>query len=47
MDWKNFEKYRKIFGTAFKIWQKNTCGMVTFLETLRAAIIFHSGNPPC
>ena len=31
-DWKNFEKDRKSFGTALKIWQRNTCGRAAFLE---------------
>ena len=33
MDWKNFEKDRKLFGTVLKIWQKNSCGRAEFLET--------------
>ena len=40
MDWKNFEKDRKSFGTILKIWQKITCGRAAFLETLQVAIIF-------
>ena len=40
MDWKNFEKDQKCFGTVLKISQKNSCGVATFLETLHAAIIF-------
>ena len=30
MDWKNFEKDRKAFGTVLKRWQKNTCGKQQF-----------------
>ena len=39
MDWKNFEKDRKSFGTVIwhynmaEMWQKNTCGRATFLKT--------------
>ena len=40
INWKNFEKDQKFFGTVLKIWQKNTCGIAVFLETLHAAIIF-------
>ena len=40
MDWKNFEKDRKPFGTVLKIYQYNTCRLAAFLETLHAAIIF-------
>ena len=37
---KNSEKDRKFFGNVLKIWGKNTCEIVAFLETLHAAIIF-------
>ena len=40
MEWKNFERERKSFGTVLKIWQKNTCGRAAFLETSQAGIIF-------
>ena len=40
MDWKNFEKDWKFFGTVLKVWQKNTCGRAAFLETLQTAIVF-------
>ena len=39
MDQKNFEKDRKSFGTALKIWQNNTCRLAAFLEILHAAMI--------
>ena len=42
MDLKNFEKDQKFFGTVLKICMKNTCGIATFLETLKASIIFQS-----
>ena len=39
IDQKNFEKDRKSFGTALKIWQNNTCRLAAFLEILHAAMI--------
>ena len=33
INWKNFEKNRKSFGTVFNIWQKNNCERA-FLEIL-------------
>ena len=42
MDWKNFGKSRKFFGTILQILQKIICGRAAFLETLQTAIIFQS-----
>ena len=33
MDWENFEKDQNYISTVLKIWQKNNCGGVEFLET--------------
>ena len=35
MDWKNFKKNGKSFGTALKIWHKDTCGGEASSETNR------------
>ena len=40
MNQKHFEKDRKSFGTALKIWLVITCGRTAFLETLQLVIIF-------
>ena len=39
MNWKNVDTDRKSFGSAVKIWQKNTSGRAAFLESLQSAIV--------
>ena len=40
IDWKNFAKHRKSFGTVLKLCQKTTRGRAAFSETLQTAIVF-------
>ena len=46
MDWKNFEKDQKSFGTFLKIWQKNACGKAAFLESWWSSFRVNLHTPP-